>query len=137
MPTPEAEVLAANEAFYAAFARRDVQAIEAMWSSRADIACVHPGWDALIGRREVLQSWRAILASPEAPDVLCGGAVVHVVGDAAFVICNEVLPSAELCATNVFVREAGTWKLMHHHAGPVASRLEEPQMKPPPPRVLN
>ena len=63
MPTPEAEVLSANEAFYAAFARRDVEAMESLWSSRIDLACVHPGWDALVGRREVLQSWRAILSS--------------------------------------------------------------------------
>ena len=44
----ESEVLTANEAFYDAFAKRDVSAMEAMWSQRTDIACVHPGWD---GRR--------------------------------------------------------------------------------------
>lgn len=136
MPTPEAEVLAANEAFYAAFARRDIPAMEAVWSSRSDIACVHPGWDALVGRREVLQSWRAILSSSEAPEVECGGAIAHVVGDAAFVVCNEMLPNAELCATNIFAREGGAWRLVHHHAGPVASHMDEPELKPSP-KVLN
>lgn len=136
MPTPEAEVLSANEAFYAAFARRDVEAMESLWSSRIDLACVHPGWDALVGRREVLQSWRAILSSPEAPEVECMAAVAHVVGDVAYVVCNEVLPGAELCATNVFVREGGMWKLVHHHAGPVASRMEEPRPKAAP-KILN
>lgn len=136
MPTPEAEVLAANEAFYAAFARRDIPGMEAIWSSRSDIACVHPGWDALVGRREVLQSWRAILSSPEAPEVECGGAIAHVVGDAAFVVCNEVLPNAELCATNIFAREGGAWKLVHHHAGPVASRMDDIQVNSAP-KVLN
>ena len=53
MPTPEAEVLSVNEAFYAAFSRRDFQAMEALWSSRPEIACVHPGWDALVGRRVI------------------------------------------------------------------------------------
>jgi ketosteroid isomerase-like protein len=136
MPTPENDVLEANEAFYDAFAKRDVAAMEAMWSQRSDIACVHPGWDALVGRREVLQSWRAILASPEAPEVECAGAVAHVLGDVAYVVCNEVLPSAELCATNVFVRENGGWKLVHHHAGPVASHMEERRPKAAP-KVLN
>src|SRR5437762_9674377 len=79
MPTPEAEVLSANAAFYAAFARHDVAAMEAIWSSRVDLACVHPGWDALVGRREVLSSWRAILSSLEAPEVECAAAVAHVV----------------------------------------------------------
>ncbi len=136
MPTPEAEVLSANEAFYAAFNRHDMQAMEDIWSSRADVACVHPGWDALVGRREVLHSWRAILSSPEAPDVECMSAMAHVVGEVAYVVCNEVLPGAELCATNVFVREAGMWKLVHHHAGPVASRMEEVRPKPQP-KILN
>ena len=136
MPAPETDVLEANEAFYDAFARRDVAAMEALWSQRADIACVHPGWDALIGRRDVLSSWRAILGSPEAPDVECAGAVAHVLGDVAYVVCNEVLPGAELCATNVFVRENGGWKLVHHHAGPVANRMDEPRPKVAP-KVLN
>ena len=58
------------------------------------------------------------------------------IGDVAYVVCNELLPGAELCATNVFVREAGLWKLIHHHAGPVASRMEEPRVKPSP-KTLN
>lgn len=136
MPSPEIDVLAANEAFYEAFAQRDAAAMEAMWSSRSDIACVHPGWEALIGRREVLSSWRAILSSPEAPDVECAGAIAHVLGEVAYVVCNEVLHNAELCATNVFVREAGRWKLVHHHAGPVATHLDDPPAKPAP-KVLN
>ncbi|MEZ4309822.1 MAG: nuclear transport factor 2 family protein [Polyangiaceae bacterium] len=136
MPTPETEVLAANDAFYEAFARRDPTAMEALWSQRTDIACVHPGWDALVGRREVLSSWRAILSSPEAPEVECAGAIAHVIGEVAYVVCNEILPGAELCATNVFVRESGAWKLVHHHAGPVASHLEEPRPKAAP-KVLN
>jgi hypothetical protein len=36
----------------------------------------------------------------------------------------------------VFVREGGLWKLVHHHAGPVANRMEEPQAKPAP-KILN
>lgn len=138
MPTPETEVLAANAAFYDAFNRRDVDALEAMWSARRDLACVHPGWEALSGRREVLSSWRAILSSPEAPEVECEQAVAHVVGEVAYVVCSEVLPGAELCATNVFVREDGMWKLIHHHAGPIASRMED--VRPPakvPAKVLN
>lgn len=136
MSTPEIDVLAANEAFYDAFAKRDPAAMEALWSARPDIACVHPGWDAIIGRREVLSSWRAILTSPEAPDVECTGAIAHVLGDTAYVVCNEVLPNAELCATNVFVRESGHWKLVHHHAGPVANRMDD-ELRRAAPKVLN
>jgi len=136
MPTPEVEVLAANESFYDAFSRHDITAMETVWSQRTDLACVHPGWDAIVGRREVLSSWRAILASPEAPTVECHQAVAHVIGDVAYVVCSELLPGAELCATNVFVRESGAWKLVHHQAGPVANRMEEPRPVRVP-KVLN
>lgn len=136
MPTPESDVLAANEAFYDAFAARDIPAMEAIWSGRKDIACVHPGWDAIVGRSEVLSSWRAILSSPEAPNVLCAGAIAHVLGDVAYVLCNEILQNAELCATNLFMREDGAWKLVHHHAGPIASRTDDLSAKAPP-KVLN
>ena len=39
---------------------------------------------------------------------------------AAFVVCTERFPGVELVATNVFVREDGAWKLVHHHASGVA-----------------
>jgi hypothetical protein len=42
-----------------------------------------------------------------------------VIGDSAYVVCGESIEGAELVATNVFVREDGTWKLVHHQAGPV------------------
>jgi hypothetical protein len=34
------------------------------------------------------------------------------------VICYETMGDTVLVATNIFVREAGTWKLAHHQAGP-------------------
>ncbi len=32
-------------------------------------------------------------------------------------VCYEVIGENVLAATNVFVQEAGAWKLAHHHAG--------------------
>ena len=39
-------------------------------------------------------------------------------GDTAFVVCYEVLSSGTLVATNIFQRENGQWKVVHHQAGP-------------------
>jgi hypothetical protein len=33
------------------------------------------------------------------------------------VICSEHLEGGTLAATNVFAREGGAWKLVHHQAG--------------------
>ncbi|HSP97590.1 MAG TPA: nuclear transport factor 2 family protein [Candidatus Dormibacteraeota bacterium] len=113
-------VLAANEAFYTAFAARDVGAMEGLWAQRAPVACIHPGWQPLHGRESVLASWRDIMSSPTSPPIRCTDPVAHMLGGAAVVICTERFPGAELVATNVFVEEDGAWKLVHHQAGGVA-----------------
>ncbi|MGH7788100.1 MAG: nuclear transport factor 2 family protein [Candidatus Binatia bacterium] len=122
----EAAVLAANAAFYGAFAAKDAAAMEAVWARHAPVACIHPGWQALRGREAVLASWRNILSGPGAPPITCVGAGAHVLGDTAYVICIERLPSVELIATNVFVREDGAWRLVHHHAGGITAPTLEP-----------
>ena len=118
----EEAVLAANEEFYRAFADRDLAAMEALWSSEAPVACVHPGWDALIGREAVMESWTAILGGPGAPQIRCEGPRAFVLGPSAFVICHEVLGHALLIATNVFVREQAGWRMVHHQAAGAGHR---------------
>lgn len=114
------EVLEANEGFYRAFARRDPEAMARSWAERHPVACVHPGWDVLDGREKVMESWRRILGSGDAPDLRCELAEARVLGDVAFVTCHEVLEGGRLAATNVFVREEGAWRLVHHQATPIA-----------------
>ena len=112
-------VLFANEAFYRAFADRDLTAMDALWSRARKVCCIHPGWIPIFGRDEVMASWEAILGDAEAPDIGCDAARAHVLGGAAFVVCYESLGGGYLAATNVFVREGAVWKLVHHQAGPV------------------
>ncbi len=81
--TDEDEVLAANAAFYSAFAASDAKAMDAVWARRAPVACVHPGWEALVGRDRVMESWRRILRDGGASPITCGGAVAHLLGEAA------------------------------------------------------
>ena len=75
--------------------------------------------------RAVLRSWRGIVEGPEPPDIVCGDARAFVQGDSGFVLCVEHLGGGELVASNLFVREAGQWKLVHHHAGPAAAATLE------------
>lgn len=117
----ERAVLAANEAFYRAFAAKDVAAMEAVWAGTAPVACIHPGWQALAGRDPVLASWRAILTSASSPRIACLGAKATVHGDFAYVICYERVEGGYLIATNLFVRETGAWKMVHHQAGPTSA----------------
>jgi ketosteroid isomerase-like protein len=133
MGPTELEVLDANDAFYRAFAARDADAMAALWAQDHPVACVHPGSDVLVGRDAVLASWRAVLGPGGAPDITCSSAEAHVLGDVAFVTCHEVLrQGAWLAATNVFARERGAWRVVHHQATPVALRQARPKAPPGP-----
>jgi ketosteroid isomerase-like protein len=127
MTADEREVLGANAAFYAAFERNDVEAMDALWARDAPVACLHPGWEPLLGREAVVSSWRRILQGGGAPpEIRCERASAHVAGDAAWVLCAEIVPGGELAATNLFVRERGVWRIVHHHASP----LPPPERRP-------
>jgi len=114
------QVLAANEALYAALNARDRDAMAALWSGALPVYCVHPGWNVISGRQAVLDSWYAIMANPDQARVLSGAEQVHVVGDVAYVVCRELVEGAPLAATNVFAREGGEWRLVHHHSSAIA-----------------
>lgn len=116
----EAEVLARNRAFYAAFRERDLSLMDDVWARRVPVACVHPGWQAIRGRPQVMASFRAILGNLGAPSIDCEGETVHIQGESAFVVCEEVLEGGRLVATNIFIREEGEWRMCLHQAGPMA-----------------
>lgn len=112
----------ANQRFYDAFASQDLAAMDTVWAREAEVACIHPGWPLLDERGSVMASWRAILGDlpgGDAPEVACADPRASVQGEMGFVICKELVGPHELLATNVFVREDGHWRLVHHHAGPV------------------
>lgn len=121
----ETEVLSRNRAFYAAFAQRDLMSMDDLWARNAAVACVHPGWQPIRGRPQVMASWRAILAQDNSPRIECEGATASIFGETAIVLCEELLEDGRLVATNMFVREEGEWRLCHHQAGPMAQPFRD------------
>lgn len=115
-------VLFANEAFYRAFADRDLAAMDAVWLSEGSVACIHPGWPALHERGEIMQTWQRIFANPENhPPTEVRGLRCVMLGDAAFVICYEVFGEGALIATNLFRRVGARWQMVHHQASPTSN----------------
>ncbi len=111
-------VLFANDAFYLAFQSKDMEGMVGIWAENAAVSCIHPGWHALHGRDEVMESWESILANDGAPDIRCREPRVSVYGETATVICFEEIGDDFLIATNVFHKEAGQWRMVHHQAAP-------------------
>jgi hypothetical protein len=119
-------LLRTNAAFYRAFAERDIEAMDELWAHQAPVACIHPGWPALHGREDVMESWRAILLGGEAPVIRCEQVVALVVGETGLVTCVERIGEAALAATNLFARESGLWQIVHHQAGPISADAVAP-----------
>ena len=122
-----AAVLFANDAFYVAFANQDFQAMEFVWSERDAVTCIHPGWDVLTDRDEVMESWEQILSNPTPTNISCKSPTVHVFAETAYVVCHEMLDQGYLVATNLFIKEDGQLKMIHHQAGaaPLPDDLED------------
>jgi limonene-1,2-epoxide hydrolase len=129
--TTENAVLSANLSFYEAFGNQDYEAMVRVWSTSEQIACIHPGWQALRGRDGVLASWRAILDGDRTATVRCADARAILLDQTAIVTCVEQIDRAKLVATNVFVLDGGLWKMVHHQAAPFTPRTLPSSDKPP------
>lgn len=111
----EAELLTANSAFYGAFLKADYKAMDALWARVAPVCCIHPGWPPIHGRDAVMSTWQGVLKRPS--QIKAFGERAIVLGDVGVVIGFESLGNVSLVATNVFMREEGLWKMIHHQAG--------------------
>ena len=132
MTSEEQEVAAANEAFYAAVERGDLDALQDLWCAEETAVCVHPGAAPIHGTRNVLRSWALIMANTDYIQFFLTDVRVSVLGDVAVVTCQEnVLTevsetgdgNAVVVATNVYVRRGGSWRAQVHHGSPVLGQL--------------
>ncbi|HVM84209.1 MAG TPA: nuclear transport factor 2 family protein [Candidatus Binatia bacterium] len=115
----------ANDAFYQAFAAADLAAMEGVWAEQPTVFCCHPGWPPLTSRTEVMASWRDILGGAGPVPVACAAPRPAILGEVGLVCCYERFSNQHLVATNLFIRAGDRWRMIHHHAGPLARVPEE------------
>ena len=123
----EGAVLAANEAFYRAFEKKDLEAITAVWSQGTSSLCIHPGRNAIRGWEGIRSSWEAIFRNTSYLEIEADIVRVDVSGDLAYIVLIETVlqvtgrrqNKAQSMATNVFERMGGQWYLIHHHGSPL------------------
>ncbi len=120
----EAEVLKANNRFYAALEALDPKKMAEVWLHEDWVKCVHPGWGLIVGWDQVRESWEQIFRNTEEIKISASDATVKVEGRLAWVCCTEKISnrfvngfdSAQATATNIFKFTEGQWRLIHHHA---------------------
>lgn len=120
-------VLASNQAFYRAFEKKDLEAMEAVWSKGIGCLCIHPGRDALKGWEEIRYSWQQIFKNTSYLEIDTDILMVEFSDHLAQVVLIEnVLQissgrrlEARSMATNLFERMGDRWYMTHHHGSPV------------------
>lgn len=126
--TAEAEVREINQKFYQALESLDLEAMERVWLHHDLVRCVHPGWPMLAGWESVRESWEEIFRNTESMLVSTRDLALHIEGGVGWVTCTERVTSkradrsetALVQATNLFLRREGEWKMVLHHASPLA-----------------
>ena len=113
----KAALVFSNDAYYAAFLSNDYNAMDLIWSELETVTCIHPGWAHLDGREAVMESWKSIFSNEANPKMEIKNAVAHIYGSLGVVICYEMFSDITLVATNIFAKEADSWKMVHHQAG--------------------
>ncbi|MBN9423653.1 MAG: DUF4440 domain-containing protein [Candidatus Accumulibacter sp. 66-26] len=113
----------AENAFYDAIARADLDALMAVWADDEEIVCIHPTGQRLQGAAAIRESWRGIFAGNPRFTVRVAHSVrwsgmllaVHSVVETLYA-GDATTPQGSLLATNVLQRGASGWRLLAHHA---------------------
>jgi ketosteroid isomerase-like protein len=123
----EDEVRQASEQFYAALNRAldgDSSQMEQIWSHGSDVSAIHPFGGRMLGWEEVRESWeQAAQAFSGGQGTLDEMVVVPIGEDAAYTLgtehgqarIGEETVGIDWRVTNIYRREAGGWKIVHHH----------------------
>ncbi|HLX80819.1 MAG TPA: nuclear transport factor 2 family protein [Burkholderiales bacterium] len=135
----------AENAFYEALERCDLEAMMAVWSEDEEIVCVHPAGQRLAGQEQVREAWRQMFAGGPGmrvrttQQVVIPGVMlaVHSVHE-NITVSGEQHARPPMMATNIYLRTAAGWRMILHHASPAAG--EPPAAEPAPassPKILH
>jgi uncharacterized protein (TIGR02246 family) len=129
----------AENAFYEALERADLDAMMAVWSEDEEIVCVHPAGQRLSGQAQVRDAWRQMFAGGPGMRVqvtqrvaVAGMMVaVHSVHE-NITVSGERRARPPIIATNVYLRTPAGWRMVAHHASPApAEQGAQPVQAPP------
>jgi ketosteroid isomerase-like protein len=134
----------AENAFYEALERCDLDGMMAVWAEDEEIVCVHPAGARLSGQDQVRESWAKIFAAgPRArvrieQQVAISGMMlaVHSVFETFSIEGRNEPPPLPIVATNVYLRTAAGWRMIVHHASPAPAQ-PQPAPADAPPKTLH
>jgi uncharacterized protein (TIGR02246 family) len=136
----------AENAFYEALERADLEGMMAVWSEDEEIVCVHPAGQRLAGQEQVRAAWRQMFAGGPGMRVQVTQQVavtgmmvaVHSVHE-NITVTGEPRARAPMVATNVYLRTPSGWRMIVHHASPAPGEpaAETAPAGPAAPKILH
>lgn len=120
------EVRDASERFYAGLNRMangDAGPLADSWSRGADVTTMHPIGGREVGWGKVQDSFQQVAQVATEGRIRLEDQIIRVTGDLAYELGVERgalklvgQPAAiDIRVTNIYRREEGTWKIVHHH----------------------
>lgn len=118
---------AVETAFYTAFENADYAAMMAAWSTEADIECIHPLGERLMGPEAVADGWRRVLAGEKRMKFGLAHTKRFQTDRLAIHVLYENItiagkPQPPVVAINIYRFNGQGWQMILHHASP-ATRI--------------
>jgi ketosteroid isomerase-like protein len=123
----EDEVRKASQQFYAALNRMangDAGSMADIWSHSATVTTMHPIGGREVGWDEVRGPWGQVAGLASGGQIKLRDQLIQISGDMAyevgteqgqFKLAGQQVP-IEQRVTNIYRREGGAWKIVHHHS---------------------
>ena len=122
----EDEVREASKKFYSALNRMlngDAGPLADIWSHSATVTTMHPIGGREVGWDEARKSWEQVAQLASGGEGKLSDQVIQVAGDEAYELGVErgqvTLAGQQVTiehrVTNIYRRESGAWKVVHHH----------------------
>jgi len=119
----------AEQAFYQALARGDIDGLMKVWAGDEEIVCVHPGGLRLVGHVAVRESWETILKHGSLHIETSKVIELSTMMGATHSVIEQIRANgpqgtefAYCYATNVFHKGPAGWRLVMHHASAAPER---------------
>jgi uncharacterized protein (TIGR02246 family) len=136
----------AENAFYDALERADLDGMMAVWSEDEEIVCVHPSGQRLAGQEQVREAWRQMFAGGPSMRVQVTQQVavtgmmvaVHSLHE-NIAVPGEQRARPPMVATNVYLRTPAGWRMIVHHASPAPGEAaaDVAPVAPATPKILH
>lgn len=125
----------AEEAFYRAMQKGDLELMMSVWAEDDNISCVHPGSHRLDGRTAVRTSFEQIFKGPSTMEFRLSDVSHYYDQNLAVHVLHEHIRLGKdshfqppVIATNVYRLTDSGWRMVMHHASPTRASKPSPNL---------